>query len=155
MGSSFSFDPAAPAPEALEAPGGGPLGSMSRTDASSPSAAIFCATAPFGKCIDSILKYLVYFGSFFRTGPVAPAASAAGVGSEEPPPAVEGGGPSRIDGSNPSAFIFCSTAPRGRCMASILKNLAYFGSVPGPSPVTLVADDEATVAQALASAIRW
>ena len=59
----------------------------------------------------SILKYFAYLGSSPTGGPEGAAAAGAGfVGSR-----------SRIFGSMPSAIIFCSTAPRGRCIASILK----------------------------------
>mmetsp|Transcript_19926 Transcript_19926/g.58184 ORF Transcript_19926/g.58184 Transcript_19926/m.58184 type:complete len:416 (+) Transcript_19926:228-1475(+) len=42
--------------------------------------------------------------------------------------ALAGAELSRDAGSMPSAIIFCSTAPRGKCIASILLNLAIRGS---------------------------
>ena len=55
MSSSLSFVPRGPAPS----PGGGFAGSRSRIFGSRPSLAIFCSTAPRGRCIASILKYFL------------------------------------------------------------------------------------------------
>ena len=103
--------------------------SISSTAGSAPSAFILISTAPRGRPILSILKNLINFGSSLNGGPVAPPPSLAGIDSGS------FGSISSTAGSAPSAFILISTAPRGRPILSILKNLINFGSSFNGGPV--------------------